>query len=233
MDDGESYLFLLFDIDGTLIRSAGAGRTAMERAFRKIYGVENGFENIHMMGRTDPGILMEALKNHGLEWQECQVDRFKKLYFQKLEAEIKMPREAKRICPGILPLLGELRERSDVVLGLLTGNWRTSGYIKLRHFRLDEYFSIGAFGDDSYQREAFVPIVMERLEKQQGIRSVPERVFVIGDTPLDVRCAKPHGVKTVAVATGFHTVEQLTPDGPDFLFQDFSDTEKVMAIFDP
>ena len=231
MDVEKSHTFLLFDIDGTLIRSAGAGRAAMERSFKDVYGVDDGFHEIHMMGRTDPSILMEALENRGLDWNAQEMERFQNTYFRYLEEEIEVPREGKKTCPGIEALLPELQKRPDVVLGLLTGNWRTSGLIKLRHFGLDVYFPVGAFGDDSSRREDLVPIVLERFKMQWGDRLEKEHVYVIGDTPLDIRCAKPHGVRTVAVATGFHTTEQLAPDAPDYLFEDFHDTEKVLAIF--
>jgi phosphoglycolate phosphatase-like HAD superfamily hydrolase len=231
MDENESVKLLLFDIDGTLIRSAGAGRDSMEKSFKKIYGIDDGFQNIHMMGRTDPSILKEALGNHDLEWREDEVTRFRDTYFQILEKEIEIPKEGKRICKGISELLAELQDRQGFVLGLLTGNWRTSGFIKLRHFGLDGYFSIGVFGDDSDQRDELVPIMMERFEKRRGFRPATKNVFVIGDTPMDVQCAKPHGVRTVAVATGFHTVDQLAPERPDYVFEDFGDTEKVVKIF--
>lgn len=231
MDKEDSFKLLLFDIDGTLIRSAGAGRAALERSFQIIYGIKDGFHDIHMMGRTDPGILKEAFMNHGLEWREDQVARFKEAYFQFLKEEIEVPREGKRTCPGIPTLLSLLRDRSDLILGLLTGNWRTSSLIKLRYFGLDGFFNIGAFGDDSSFREELVPIVLERIEKKLRVRLAKEGVYVIGDTPLDIQCAKPHGVRTVGVATGFHTIEQIAHEKPDFLFENFEDTEKVIEVF--
>ena len=231
MDDG-SLKLLLFDIDGTLIRSAGAGRRSMERAFEQLYGIEDGFQGIEMMGRTDPAILMEALENHGLKCQDGKMEAFKKLYFQFLEGEIELPREGKRVCAGIPALLSELKKKPDLVLGLLTGNWRMSGFIKIRHFGLDVYFTLGAFGDDSANRDELVPIVLERFKKQYDVPIEKENIFVIGDTPLDILCAKPHGVRSIAVATGFHTPEDLAVEEPDFLFDNFEDTEKVLETFE-
>ena len=230
MENEDMLKLLLFDIDGTLIRSGGAGRTSMEKAFKKLYGIENGFGGIEMMGRTDPAILAEALEKHDLELRPDQVSQFMELYFQFLKVEIQVPLEGKIICPGIPSLLSALQARSDLILGLLTGNWRTSGMIKLGHFGIDKFFTLGAFGDDSSIREELVPVALERFVEKRGERIVKENVYIIGDTPLDIHCARPHGVRTVAVATGFHSVEQLAAEEPDFLFQNFKDTDKVLEV---
>ncbi len=222
---------LLFDIDGTLIRTAGAGKVSMERSFEKVFGIQNGFHDIHMMGRTDPSILKEALSGHHLEWDEKKVDQFRETYFRFLKSEIQKPRSGKKVCPGIYALLKSLDEQSDIILGLLTGNWRQSAMIKLGHFKIDHYFIMGAFADDSSDRNELVPIAIERLEKEQKIRIEKQDVYVIGDTPLDIKCAKPYGVRTVAVATGFHSVQDLALEKPDYLFHNFEQTEKILPTF--
>lgn len=220
----------LFDIDGTLVRTAGAGRASMERSFEELYGIPKGFEGVEMMGRTDPSIFEEALTNHGLKYKEADALTFRDRYFTILEDEIETKRPGKRICPGIVELLEVCKTESELALGLLTGNWKRSAMIKLHHFRLDTYFPFGAFGDDSQLREDLVPVAVERFMKATcGTRISPKDVYVIGDTPLDVACAKPYGVKTVAVATGFHSVDELKPSGPDFLFSDLGNTGDVMA----
>ena len=203
----------------------------MERSFKKVYGLGDGFQGIEMMGRTDPAILREALTNRGLEWRGEEAEHFRETYYKFLEEEIEIPRPGKRLCSGILSLLESLQGRSDVVLSLLTGNWRASAYLKLRHFGIDEYFTIGVFADDSPRRDDLVPIAMERLDAQEGVRVAKANVYVIGDTPLDIRCAKPHGVRTVGVATGFHSLEELAVEEPDYLFPNFENTEKVVEIF--
>jgi phosphoglycolate phosphatase len=124
-----------------------------------------------------------------------------------------------------------LVNRTEFILGLLTGNWRTSAYIKLRHFGIDGYFTVGAFADDSALRKDLVPSALGRLKRDRGIEVAMEEVYVIGDTPLDIQCAKPHGVRTVGVATGFHSLEEIASENPDFIFRDFQDTEKVLEIF--
>ena len=203
----------------------------MERSFEKVYGLKDGFQDIQMMGRTDPSILQEALANHGLEWRGEEVERFRETYYRFLEEEIEIPRPGKRLCPGVPSLLAVLEEKSGFILGLLTGNWRSGAFLKLRHFEIDGYFTVGAFGDDSPRREDLVPIVVERFKKERGIRISREDVYVIGDTPLDVRCAKPHGVRTVGVATGFHSLEELAVEEPDYLFPNFENVEEVVEAF--
>ena len=222
---------LLFDIDGTLIRTGGAGKSAMERAFEKIYGIKNGFDGIQMMGRTDPAILMEAANNYNIKLEDKKIEEFKKAYFQFLEEEIEVPRPGKYICPGIPTLLSSLENQTNLVLGLLTGNWRQSGFLKLHHFGIDGYFTIGAFADDSFKREELVPVALKRFEEEYGEKPSQRDVYVIGDTPLDINCAKPYGVCTVGVATGFHSLEELKEAKPDYLFEDFQNTEEVVKIF--
>lgn len=223
---------LLFDIDGTLIHSGGAGKIAMERAFEKVYGVPDAFGNTQLMGRTDPSILREVLDKQGLAWTESETEKFREFYFWFLEEELEKPRQGKRLCPGILPLLSSLQNKHDLELGLLTGNWRYGGQLKLRHFGIDGFFKIGAFADDSIRREDLVPIAMERYYNTGGIRLEKGDVFVIGDTPLDIRCARPHGVRIVAVATGAHSLEQLKAENPDHAFENFLSLDEVLGVFE-
>lgn len=235
-DDHEShssYKLLLFDIDGTLIRSAGAGRDAMNRAFRKTYGIRNGFDRIRMMGRTDPGILDEVLREHGLKWDDAQVEQFQIHYYHYLEEELKKPRQGKRICAGMDRILPTLKDRPDLMLGLLTGNWRYGAYLKLRHFMLDDYFTIGAFGDDSTDRNLLVPVALERFRMQMRFPVRPENTWVIGDTPFDIQCGKPHCTRTIGVATGVHTLKELIAEKPDHAFEDFSEVSSLLRLFIP
>jgi len=222
---------LLFDIDGTLIHSGGAGKIAMERAFEKVYGIPGAFGDIPLMGRTDPSILSEVLEKQGLARTEPEAEKFREFYFWFLEEELEKPRQGKRICPGILPLLSALQNEHDLELGLLTGNWRYGGQLKLRHFGIDGFFKVGAFADDSSRREDLVPIAIQRYFNTGGIRLGKGDVFVIGDTPMDISCAKPHGVRTVAVATGVHSLEQLKAENPDHAFENFLNLNEVIGVF--
>lgn len=222
---------LLFDIDGTLIRSAGAGRRALNRAFQQVYGVENGFDEVDMMGRTDPLILAEVLETYKLPRDEKQEARFQAVYFDYLEEEMKVPHKDMRFCPGILQLLDGLKTCPDTILGLLTGNWRRGAYIKLRRFGIEDRFAFGAFADDAPLRTDLVPIAVERCWLKKRVRVPAEDVYVIGDTPHDVMCAKPHGASTIAVATGIHSLSELEASDPDYFFENFEDTKAVLNIF--
>lgn len=221
---------LLFDIDGTLVRTAGIGRDSMAEAFGQMFGPENGLKGIEMAGRTDPSILKEVMKNHNIEWNIKKEDAFKETYFERLEKNMKIPRPGKRLCPGIPELLTELNSHSHIKLGLLTGNWRYGSYLKLRHFGIDNFFAVGAFSDDAEDRNQLVPFAKERFEKtyEQSIKN--NDIVVIGDTPKDIDCARFHGAKSVAVATGFHDLNTLRSENPDYVFEDFRETDAVVKI---
>lgn len=222
---------LLFDIDGTLVHTGGSGKHAMEVAFAEIYGIPNGLENVLLAGQTDPKILLDAFKIHGFAWNDEQVERFKARYFVHLAEDMQRPRPKRRIMPGFPKLLDELHNMSGIHLGLLTGNWMRGAEIKLAHFGLWQYFEFGAFGDDETDRNKLVPHALRRAKEKFNIQPNHDAVYVIGDTPRDIHCARPHGAVAIAVATGEYSVEQLRAEKPDFLFVDLSEVEKVVGIF--
>jgi phosphoglycolate phosphatase-like HAD superfamily hydrolase len=222
---------LLFDIDGTLVHTGGSGKHAMEVAFEEIYGISNGLENVLLAGQTDPKILLDAFEKHGLSWNDDLVEKFKQRYFIHLREDMKRPRPKRRIMPGFPLLLEELRKMRGMHIGLLTGNWIRGAEIKLEHFGLWKYFEFGAFGDDEIDRNKLVPHALRRAEERFGIRLNHDRVYVIGDTPRDIHCARPHGAVAIAVATGEYSVAQLRAEEPDFLFENFGEVEKVLEIF--
>jgi len=221
---------LLFDIDGTLVMSGGAGKRAMNRAFEQLYGHKNILNDISLSGRTDDLILRDAFRKSGMNMTLSALEAYKKVYFKVVEKEMHIPNHKKRIMPGISRLLPALHEQETVYLGLLTGNWQKSGYTKIRHFDLDRYFPFGAFSDDSSDRSALVPVAVQRFTERHGVHPHPQDVYVIGDTPRDVTAAKPHNVKTVAVAAALYSMDELAKSDPDYLFPDLSDFEKVMDV---
>ncbi|MFQ6116035.1 MAG: HAD family hydrolase [bacterium] len=216
---------LLFDIDLTLINSGGAGRRSMTLAFEKLFGKQNGFHGVDFAGRTDPLILKDALAYNGLEWDPIVEESFKKAYFGYLETEIEKPNRRKQIQPGISEILTILARRKDI------GNWYEGAMIKLDYFNLTRFFTIGAFADDSEIREELPRIAARQFEQKMGVLIRAENVFIIGDTPLDVACAKPFGAKSIAVATGLIPFEELEKTQPDYLFTDFSDYQNFLKIF--
>ncbi len=223
---------LLFDVDMTLIDSGGVGRSAMLLALEDMFGAANGLSGISFAGRTDPLILREALDCYGLSWSQRIEDEFKASYLQNLATMIKTDCAGQDIKPGIESVLLTAHERADIVLALLTGNWHQGAHIKLSHFGLFDFFEFGAYSDDSYIRSELPPVAAQRFHQLKGTRIDPGDVYVIGDTPLDVECARPFGAKAVAVATGHFTTTQLQAARPDYLFSDLSDTSAFFEMLD-
>jgi len=222
---------LLFDIDGTLMHSGGSGKHAMEIAFQEIWDVPRSLENVLLSGQTDPKILLDAFQLHGLTWDNEKIAQFQQRYLLHLAADMQRPRQTRRLMPGFPRLLEELKKMPGLHLGLLTGNWIRGAEIKLEYYDLWKYFEFGAFADDELDRNKLVPHALRRAEEKFGIRPSRDRVYVIGDTPRDIQCARPHGAVAVAVATGEYTIAELRVETPDFLFADLSDLKEVLNIF--
>jgi len=221
---------LLFDIDGTLILTHGAGSRSMTRAFQQLFAVADAFHGVKMAGKTDPLIFREAARNHGIHLTPEKEAQFREHYFGLLEKEIRVPDPEKRTMPGIKPLLSSLLDEKELFIGLLTGNWKQGAYLKLDHFGLWSFFSLGAFSDDHAIRKELVPIARSRYEQLTQTSLSMEDIVVIGDTPLDIACAKDNGAKAIAVATGPYSAEQLCSCQPDYCFQDFSDYQKFVSL---
>jgi phosphoglycolate phosphatase len=216
---------LLFDIDGTLIRSGGAGKAAMEAALRTAFGVREIRDGIPYSGRTDPGIARELLTIHDIEPTPANVDRLKSEYLAHLPAKLKRIRGT--VLPGIEDALR--RERCGAVVGLLTGNIRAGAQIKLRHYGLWDYFPFGGFADDLTDRDEVARRALAEAEVHVGRPVVSSDVWVIGDTPLDVQCARAIGAKAVVVATGWHEREELIACNPDHLLPDFTHAGELLT----
>ncbi|MDO8679085.1 MAG: HAD family hydrolase [Acidobacteriota bacterium] len=222
---------ILFDIDGTLLLSGRAGLRAMTRAFHDTFGLAKGFEGAHFGGRTDSFLVSHALHAAGLPDRPDQHERFKTAYLPLLAEEIQQPGTGhKGLMPGARELLDALSDFPDVYLALLTGNYRDAAAIKLTHFEIADHFEWGAFSDDSPDRNALVPIARRRAETYDVPAAALERIFVIGDTPHDIACAKCAGARSIAVATGGYSMEDLRAAGADEVVADLSDTEAVISL---
>lgn len=224
---------LLFDIDGTLVLTGGAGIRAMNRAGEAVLGTRDLLAGVQVAGRTDWIILHESLRNIGCDLNGSLFARLRDAYVSNLHEEIgEAGQGAKGVMPGVRDLLARLQGRDDVLLGLLTGNFAESARIKLEHFDLWHYFRCGAFGDDAPDRNALVPFAVRRA-RACGLACVPYTdVFVIGDTPHDVACAQAVGATPVAVATGSYTVEQLARTGAHIVLKDLSDTGGFLRLIE-
>lgn len=220
---------LLFDIDGTLVSTGGAGGRAMARAFQDVFGFSNGLGSISMAGRTDAWIVSQMAATHGLEYDPARLQDFQASYLGHLAQEILQPGPQKGILPGVRHLLDTLASQDDAYLALLTGNFRRGAEIKLEYFDLWRYFATGAFGDDSHDRNGLLWTALAAVEAAGGPHVRPADVVIIGDTPLDIAVAVAGGARSVGVATGSYDVDTLLESGADAAFEDLDDTERVLA----
>ena len=221
---------LLFDIDGTLLLTNGAGTRAASRAFEKLHGVSGAMEEIDAAGKTDPLILKEMYnKELGRHHTEQEAEQIYRHYISYLKEEIKASEIT--IMPGIKTLLTKLSVRDDLLLGVATGNIEESAWIKLRHSGLDAHFGFGGYGSDSELRKDLIRRAVERAQEHMSQKGDFEKIFVIGDTPFDIIHGKAAGARTVAVATGSYTVEELGEHSPDYLYDDLTDLKSILRIF--
>ncbi|MEO6042969.1 MAG: HAD family hydrolase [Tepidiformaceae bacterium] len=219
---------ILFDIDMTLIRSQGAGRAALNEAFRDAFGLESATENVSFDGRTDRAILGEIIAQHDLgpDVDEAYA-RVSEAYLLTLSASLS--ERPGVVLPGVETLL-PLLQQSHGAIGLATGNMRRGAETKLTHYGLWHWFSGGGFGDNTPVRAEVVAAGMRDMAAVLGIDADPRETIVIGDTPLDVEAAQAAGARTLAVATGSHTADGLRTSGADWVLDDLSDTDAVMRL---
>jgi phosphoglycolate phosphatase len=220
--------YCLFDIDGTLLNSGGAGQAAMEAALREVCKVDRPCEGIAFAGRTDRGITAELFAFYGLVFDDDLRTRFLETYLLRLPEEL--ARRDGLVLPGVPELLTALGERDDVVLGLLTGNFQRGADAKLRHYELHAHFLFGGYGDDHPDRDDVARAALRAASAHHGSDLEPHRVWVIGDTPADVRCGRAIGANVIAVATGHYGRAEIEASRPDHLFDDFTAYETVVAL---
>lgn len=208
---------VLFDIDGTLIRTGGAGIKAFARTSESVFGLPGGTAHLSFHGRTDTSLVREFLRHHSLPETKENMSRFLDSYLVLL-AEMLAEHPGER-CPGVGPFLEACRAMvPKPVIGLLTGNVRLGAELKLRAHGLWEEFSVGGFGDDHEDRNQIAAIARQRAELELGARALDHEVVVIGDTERDVACARAIGARCLAVATGGIPAGDLARSGPDWLF---------------
>ncbi len=218
---------LLFDIDGTLITSGGAGESSLKLAMRERFGVEEDLAGITLAGATDALIARQLLSKHALEISPQNVSALLDSYLRHLPD--RMPRHRGRLLPGIVDLLEALKAFECFKLALLTGNLERGAKIKLSHFGVWDYFEFGAFADDHHDRNELGRFARIRAAERHGMEFPAERIYVIGDTPRDIECGRAIEAQTVAIATGIYSYDELRAHDPDFLFRDLSDTAAVIS----
>jgi phosphoglycolate phosphatase len=220
---------ILWDIDGTLIVSHGAGMRAMERAFNQCFGLPGDLSKIEWAGRTDTWITREVLRHNGIPPTPENCHDYLETYLELLPGELRDGPQG-QVLPGVLELLETLHRRADIAQGLLTGNLRRGAEFKLTHYKVWHYFEFGAFADDSPRRNDLGPHALRRAQERHAVEFAPERTFIIGDTPHDIECGKVIGAHTIAVATGRHTVAELAVHTPTVVFPNFSDTAAFLRV---
>jgi phosphoglycolate phosphatase len=215
---------ILFDIDNTLLNTGGAGGLAMNLAFQEMFGINDGFAKVEFSGRTDLYIFSEGLTLHGIAGgHQAHLEEFLRRYHLHLERTL--AERKGHLMPGFPPLLEALAQRDGNRIGLATGNFSQAAWMKVDHYGIKEYFSVGVFGEASPDRSEMV---------RSGIQPIAaeiahEEVLIIGDTPHDVSSALDNGLTAVGVATGSYSAEQLRDSGAQMVFPDFSGWQAAAA----
>lgn len=228
---------VLFDIDGTILLTAGAGRRAIVTAISEDVGDTAALHRVRFDGKTDPQIVTELLEaaGHPGPHEPDRVEALCSRYVNLLEHELQQMAGQTTVMPGVHPLLERLEQEDGVILGLLTGNVAQGAALKLRSAGLDpDRFRVGAYGSDSANRPELPPIAARRAERYFGRVPSGDDVVIIGDTPADIACGACIDARAIAVATGAYSVPDLMACGPHAAFEDLSDTERVLeAILVP
>jgi len=222
---------VLFDIDGTLLWSDGAGRRAMTAALVELFGGA-GPTDYRYDGKTDPQIVRELMRaaGHDDATIDARMERLVERYLMGLERELGNGAHT-RVFPGVLPLLDELEARDDVVLGLLTGNFHAGAALKLRSAGLDiARFRVGAFGSDHHHRPALPAVAQRRAREVLGLDLRGRDLVVVGDTPADIECSRAVDASAIAVATGRYSVDELAAHEPLAVFATLADTAAVTRV---
>ncbi|MGD0536503.1 MAG: HAD hydrolase-like protein [Verrucomicrobiota bacterium] len=221
---------VLFDIDGTLVRTGGAGVFAFARAGELAFGVRDGTRGMNFAGRTDTSLVREFFGRHGLAPTPAHFQQFFERYVFLLDHYL--DEHPGRVCPGVPAWLATLaRLDPPPLIGLQTGNLRLGAEIKLRHFGLWDAFVTGAFGDDHEDRNQLAVIAHQRGSRLLGTPLCGGEILVVGDTPFDIACGRAIGARVLAVATGGASLAELERHRPDWAV-DQLESISVGAVLD-
>jgi phosphoglycolate phosphatase-like HAD superfamily hydrolase len=223
---------VLFDIDGTLIRTGGAGVKAFAKVFSSEFNAADGFERLKFAGRTDLSLVREFFSFHRIPPTPQNFERFFDRYVFWLDHILRQSRST--VCPGVWEFIRGLQALPQPpLLGLLTGNIRLGAEIKLRHLDLWDVFETGAFADDHEERDQIAAIARQRGSRVLGTELAGSEVLIIGDTPLDIRCARAIGARCLAAATGGHPLGELELHQPDWAVKDLGEITADEAMGEP
>ncbi len=223
---------ILFDIDGTLLRCGPQVRAIMSGSLQGVFGVTGDIDGYQFAGRTDDGIVFDLMTGAGVAERRVAelLPGFRELYLGRLERDLS--RDGMEILPGVESLLERLAARDDVLLGLLTGNWEAGARSKLARFDLNRFFSFGAFGDGCRSRDELPPVALDRARQHPGSHALAaERTVIVGDSVLDVSCARAHGLASLAVATGLTAAADLERAGARWVVPDLRQASSCHPVF--
>jgi phosphoglycolate phosphatase-like HAD superfamily hydrolase len=221
---------VLFDIDGTMLRSGGVGRIAMERALQEVFG-SPGSQEYHYDGKTDRQIVRDLMRLDGLTDDQIdeRMDELIEAYLSGLRFELASGKREVHVFEGVRELIEELDKHPEIALGLLTGNVEEGARAKLGAAGIDfDRFKVNAFGSDHEHRPELPGVAQLRAKEILGKEIAGDRVVVIGDTPADIRCGEAIGARAIGVATGRYSTEELASHGAYAVFETLADTAKVM-----
>lgn len=222
---------ILFDIDGTLIRSHGAGRQTLMETLHELFGTAGPIDSYKMSGKIDRRIITDLLTAAGISHEEIEAQLPAIYDLMTAKAQAIFPGKEMLPCPGVMPLLAALNSRSDVILGLLTGNIISTAPLKLAAAGIDPHqFRLGAYGSDALDRNQLPAIAMQRAADLLGRPFTGSHTIIIGDTPADILCARAGRATAVAVASGWHAAHTLAQYQPDHLLENLSDTTGVINL---
>ena len=228
--NGGATKLVLFDIDGTILWSDGAGRRAIHRALSEVFG-SIGPADYRFDGKTDRQIVRDLMRidGHGDAHIDARMDPVLARYVECLAGELGAEDLGARLLDGVEELLTALEARDDVILGLLTGNVRSGARAKLRAVGIDpDRFTVGAFGSDHEHRPELPAIARQRVRDELGIEVDGRDIVVIGDTPADIECARSVEARAIGVATGRYAVDELRKHGAAAVFPDLTDTDAIV-----
>jgi phosphoglycolate phosphatase-like HAD superfamily hydrolase len=222
---------ILFDIDGTLLHCGGQTRALLGQALEEIYQTPGALDRYDFAGKTDDQIVFDSLTSAGLSEEAIAagLPAAKKRYFQALEE--RLDRSGMTLMKGVVETLESLLAHPAAKLGLLTGNWEKAARIKLSRWDLNRFFRVGAFGDGQRDRSLLPPIALARATRHFGGCFHPADAIIVGDTLLDVSCARAHGIGSLAVATGKVGIEELVASGADWVLPSLADASRLMPLF--
>jgi phosphoglycolate phosphatase-like HAD superfamily hydrolase len=218
----------LFDIDGTLIASGGAGQEATFAALAEVFALPVTRAGIQFAGRTDRAIAADVFQRHGIPQTESNWQRFRESYLTQLRRQLQT--RSGQVLAGVRELLARLSQSSDTHLGLLTGNIQAGAEEKLRHYALWDHFAFGGYGDYHESRDQVAQQALADAQRYLLRDVAPQEVWVIGDTVHDIRCARAIGARVIAVATGGTSADVLQAEQPDILLPSLEDVDSLWGL---